>query len=196
VLLEIALRNHPTAQEARRQLDAADAGVGLADSHRYPQLEAVAQYINYGSAIGESSLEWNVGVQVFYPLFTGGAVSGRRARAQAVRRRAEEGLRLVETDIAQELDRSLSALEEAQARVESLHAAVETTQEVTRIERLRLEVGTGVQTDYLRAESDLLLTRAGWIEARYAAIRARVELARATGSLDLDWVSVHLRHEP
>jgi outer membrane protein TolC len=170
--------------------------MGLANSDRYPQLDAMAQYINYGSAGGENSLEWNVGVQVSYPLFTGGAVAGNQARAQALHRRAGEALRLVETDIAQELDRSLLAIEEAQARITSLEAAVTSTEEVSRIERLRLEVGTGIQTDYLRAESDLLLTRANWIEVRYAEIRAHVELARVTGALDHDWLEAHLRNEP
>ena len=123
-------------------------------------------------------------------------MGGNRARAQAQRRRAGEAFRLVETEIAQELDRSLLAIEEAKARVASLDAAIESGEEVSRIERLQLEVGTGVQTDYLRAESELLLTRANWIEARYAEIRARVELARVTGELDREWLASHLRNEP
>jgi outer membrane protein len=195
-LLERALQTNPTAQEARRQIDVATAAVGLADSDRFPRLDALAQYAYYGSAGSGDELEWNVGVQVSYPLFTGGAVSGNRARAQAQRRKADEALRLMKIDIGQELDRSLLAIEEARARVASLDAAVNSIEEVSRIERLQLEVGTGVQTDYLRAESDLLLTRANWIEVRYAEIRARVELARVTGALDRDWISSHLRNEP
>ena len=195
-LLEMAVQSNPSAQKARQQIEVAEAVQGLADSGQYPQLDALAQYLYYGSAGSGSSVEWNVGVQVSYPLFTGGAVGGNRARAQAQRRRADETFRWVETDIAQELDRSLLAIEEAQARIASLDAAIKSSEEVSRIERLQLDVGTGVQTDYLRAESDLMLTRANWIEAHYAEIRARVELARVTGALDRDWLASHLRNEP
>jgi outer membrane protein len=195
-LLEMAIQSNPSARKARQQIEVAEAAEGLADSDQYPQLDALAQYLYYGSAGSGSSLEWNVGVQVTYPLFTGGAVGGNRARALAQRRRADETFRQVESEIAQELDRSLLAIEDAKARIASLDAALESGEEVSRIERLQLEVGTGVQTDYLRAESDLLLTRANWIEARYAEIRARVELARVTGALDLDWLASHLRNEP
>ena len=65
-----------------------------------------------------------------------------------------------------------------------------------RIEKLSLEAGSGTQTDYLRAEADLLAARAGWIEARHGEVTARAELARVTGALDRAWVARNLEDEP
>ncbi|MGH7504048.1 MAG: hypothetical protein ACRELX_00280, partial [Longimicrobiales bacterium] len=60
------------------------------------------------------------------------------------------------------------------------------------VERLAADAGAGVQTDYLLAESELLDTRAALSAARYAEVVARVELARATGRLSLDWLTTNL----
>lgn len=63
---------------------------------------------------------------------------------------------------------------------------------VARTERLRLEVGTGTQTDYLAAEADLLVARADLAQVGHSVIVARAELARITGELDLSWPQLAL----
>lgn len=64
------------------------------------------------------------------------------------------------------------------------------------MEKLRLDTGAGTQTDYLRAEADLLSARAELAAARHTVIGARVELARATGALTLDWLRQNLESNP
>ena len=61
-----------------------------------------------------------------------------------------------------------------------------------RIERLRLETGTGTQTDYLRAEADLLEVRSRLIEARHVELVSRMDLARLSGRLDRTWLNENL----
>jgi outer membrane protein TolC len=63
---------------------------------------------------------------------------------------------------------------------------------VARIEALAREVGSGTQTDYLNAEADLVSARARLAEAEHAEIAARLELARVTGVLSLEWLVRHL----
>jgi outer membrane protein TolC len=87
-------------------------------------------------------------------------------------------------------------LREAHARVAALRSAVELSSEVTRIERLSLEVGSGTETDYLDAEAKLLSARAGLIQARHAEISARVELAGLTGELSRGWLAQALERTP
>jgi outer membrane protein TolC len=60
---------------------------------------------------------------------------------------------------------------------------------VTRIERLALDAGAGVQTDYLVSEADLLRARASLTEARQAAVSARIQLALITGELSGPWLA-------
>ncbi|MGQ0562943.1 MAG: TolC family protein, partial [Gemmatimonadota bacterium] len=71
----------------------------------------------------------------------------------------------------------------------ALEAAVAQSQEVARIDRLALEAGAGVQSDYLTAEADLLRARAGLSEAHAQELMALVELARITGVLSESWLA-------
>jgi outer membrane protein len=183
-LVARALTASPVLQHARHRLAVADAAIGAVRSARLPHVEAVGNFLGFGSAAGHFTNEWNAGVQVVLPVFNGGATGHRIARARAARDAAAEEVRNVELQIHGELDRALSALREASARLTSLESAILQFAEVVRIEKLRLETGTGTQTDYLAAEADLLETRASVADLQYAEVVAQVEVARVTGSLD------------
>ena len=109
-----------------------------------------------------------MGVSVAYSLFNGGAVSAALARSVSTARSAAERARSTELEVAGEVDRGLSAIMEADARIESLATALARFDEVSRIERLRLETGVGTEADYVRAEADRLAAEANLIVARYA----------------------------
>ena len=87
------------------------------------------------------------------------------------------------------MDQTRLRAAEAAARAASLRVAVDRFAEVVRIERLRLDTGSGTQTEYLRAEADLLTARAALTEAQHAVVALWVELARITGDLTLAWLS-------
>jgi outer membrane protein TolC len=183
-LMRSAMGASPVLESARYRLAAADAAIRTAESAKWPQLQAVGNFVGFGSAAGHFTSEWNTGVQVVFPLFNGGATGQRIARARAAREAAAEEVRNLELQIGGEVDRALSALREARARVASIESAIRQFTEVARIEQLRLETGTGTQTDYLAAEADVLSARATLADLQYAEVVARVELARATGLLD------------
>lgn len=191
-LLARALEANPAVRQARREAAAADAGAGAARAARWPELRAVGNYLTFGGGRVDHTAEWNAGVQLWYPLFTGGAIASGIDRAEAARRRAREGLRLAEIQAAQEIDRALSAVEEARARRASLAIAAARSEEVARIERLRLDLGTGTQPDYLDAEADWLVAQAALVDAEYREIAARTELARVTGELSGAWLTATL----
>jgi len=70
-----------------------------------------------------------------------------------------------------------------------VETAVHHLAEVARIEQLALEAGAGTQTDFLRADADLRKSRAQLIEARHMEILARIQLARTTGELSVEWLA-------
>jgi outer membrane protein TolC len=102
----------------------------------------------------------------------------------------------MELEVAGEVDRGIGAVVEARARIESLATAVARFDEVSRIEKLRLDTGVGIEADYVRAEADRLATEADLIEARYAEVAARAGLARTAGTLSPEWIEQNLRNEP
>ena len=192
VVLEVALGHNPEVARARAQLDAARRGVGEARALWLPRLQLGARYVEYASSAGREAGEWQTGIQVGYPLFTGGARTAARDRAEAEVAAAGAELRSVELRVADAVDGALSAWASAAARATALEGALAQATEVVRIEKLALDEGAGVQTDYLAAEAELLRMRSALTDARYAVLLARVELARVTGELGSDWLRTNL----
>lgn len=190
-LYERATAASPGLSQARQRLEAARAGLGLARAGKAPNLQAVANELAFSSSRGGLLGEWNAGLQLAWPLYTGGAVAARTARAEAEVAVATADLRQLELAAQQTIDRALAALDEATARFAALDAAVASFSEVARIEKLRLDTETGTQTDYLEAESQLVGARAARAQARFGLLRARVELARALGELSPAWLEAH-----
>ncbi len=191
-----ALESSPKTRQAKDELAVAEATVDGSEGRKFPSIQVDGRYINYGSFSGENSLEWNVGLSATYSIFNGGTVSSAVARNVSAARSAAERLRWMEIEVAGEVDRGISAVLEADARIESLATAVARFDEVSRIEKLRLETGVGTEADYVRAEADRLAAEAGVIEARYAEVAARAELARVAGSLSPEWIEQNLTNEP
>ena len=182
----------PDVEEARRRAAAAGAAAAVARGARWPTASLTGGYMNRGGADSDFADDWNAGVQLAWPLFTGGATSRRVDRADAAGRAAREEVRLAELDAAARADRALAQLVDANARVTSLAQAVEAFTAVVAAERLRLETGTGIQADYLAAEADLLGARAELARTDYDRLAAAVELARLMGRLDLAWIETEL----
>jgi outer membrane protein len=192
VALERAREANPELAAAERSAAAAAAGVAIAKSARWPTIDGFGSYWERGGGDTDFQGEWAAGVKVSLPVFTGGALGSRIARAEAGARAARARTRHAELEVAGEVDAALAALDEANARVDALEAAEASQAAVVETERVALEVGAGVQTDYLNAETDLLAARATLARARHAALLARVELARVQGELDEGWITENL----
>ncbi|MEJ2502108.1 MAG: TolC family protein [Gemmatimonadota bacterium] len=188
-LLREALAENAGLVATRRRLEAAEGRAEVARGARFPTLSASGRYSAFGSAATDPVLEWQAGLQVRYPLITGGA-RGRgieRADAEAADARAEA--ELAARSVADAVDAALLAYRAAAARVTALEDAVEQSAEVARIEALALEAGAGTQTDYLLAEASLLETRAALAEARQSLAEGWVGIARVTGRLTPEWLA-------
>jgi outer membrane protein TolC len=195
-LLAQAREHSPKLRQAESGVQAAEAARAAARGARWPQLRAAANYLDFDSPGAESEREWNAGVELTVPVFTGGALGAAVARAAAGCRVAREDARLVRLQVEQALDVAQARLDEARAREQSLALAADRYEEVARIEALRLESGTGTETDYLDSQADLLWARAGLVEARRQVIAARIEIAQATGTLDSSWLTQNLEQIP
>lgn len=190
--LERALAANPEVEVARRALDGARAAASMARTARWPRLDAFGTYWERGGGDTSFGSDWGLGLRVSYPLFTGGAVRGQVEQAEAGVRGAEERVRLAEFEAGRRVDAALAAVAEARAGAAALARAVERQEAVVRTERVALEIGAGVQTDFLAAQADLLAARAGLARSRHAEMAAHIEVARLLGMLDEDWIRTNL----
>ncbi|HMU61549.1 MAG TPA: TolC family protein [Gemmatimonadales bacterium] len=196
LLVGRALEANPALAQTRQEFRAAEAGVAVARGAWLPDIKLFGAYIDRGSANTDFDGEWSAGATLTYPLFTGGGRSSRVKRAEAWRGVSAEQVRLAELRIAEEVDRAVAQVAEVQARAEALRRSEVSLEEVARIELLALEAGAGTQTDYLRAEADLLAVRAEVAGAYYGEVVALAELARTTGALTPDWVATNVESTP
>lgn len=187
-----ALQNNPDVQRARRQIGAAEATRGEARGQWLPRLQVGGRYIEYVSTENSPQGEWQGALQLSYPIFTGGARKAASQRADAEIRSARAEFELTTRRINDAIDRTFSALATARARVTALQSAVTQSEEVTRIDRLALDAGAGVQSEYLTAEADLLRARAALTDARALELVAMIELARISGELSESWIAQHV----
>jgi outer membrane protein TolC len=188
-VVERARQFSTDVREAEDRRRAARAGLSAARATWLPEIRLSGAYVDRGRWWGDFSAEWQGGVSLSYPLYTGGSRESATRRAAADDRAAGEQVRAAEFRVEQGVDQALAALREAHARVAALQSALDQSAEVARIERLSLDVGSGTQTDYLTAEANLLAVRASLVQARHAELSARVELARVTGVLSRDWLA-------
>ncbi|MGH7468270.1 MAG: TolC family protein [Longimicrobiales bacterium] len=183
---------NPDLVRLRRQLAAAERGRAEARALWLPRINLNGRYIEFASVDGATDPEWQAGAFFSYPLFTGGSRAAAADRASAEIALARADLNGAELRIAEAVDRAFSAHEAARARADALRAAVTQAEEVARIERLALEAGSGVQSDYISAEAELFRVRAALTDATYAQVLARVELAGITGEISPDWIARNL----
>ncbi len=189
VLVATAEQNSPDVAQAARAADAAKAGVGAARSSLLPQLQLVAAYVENGHTFTGYRPWWNAGLQLSYPIFTGGSRLYGIRRNEAAERAANEQLRAARQAAELSVDAALATVAAARATVDALVTAVAQSEEVERIRLLSVQVGSGTETDYLDAEATLLSNRAALVQARNAEIAARIELARVTGVLTPEWLT-------
>jgi outer membrane protein len=190
-----ALEANPRVQQARRRAAALRQAERGARAAWFPTVNLTGGLLTFSGIEGHLSAEWQAGVAVSYPLFTGGGRGGAIDRAAAAASQGDEELRLVELQVQDEVERALASYRENRAQVAALSTAVEHLVEVARIEQLALSAGAGVQTDYLAAEADLARARAGLARARHMEILARVQLARTRGELTEAWLAAYLENE-
>ncbi len=189
-------RPSPGVVAARTALDAAHARVAVQHARRAPKVDAGAGLLTFASGAGDFVTEWQAGLQVNWPVFTGGATSAAVRRARADLEAAEQDVRAEELAQSAALTEAGARIAEAEARTVALTNSVAQWDEVARIEALALEAGAGVQSEWLRAQAALFQARASLSAARADRIVALVRRARAAGALDQNWMHTALEMGP
>lgn len=183
------IRANPVVEAARQAIRGAEAQLREERAGRLPRLDLRAALQDFGTVSGGHVTEWQTGIRLSWPVFTGGIRGASIRRADAELRVAESEMATILLAVDAETDAAKSRVLEADERAAALESSIAQWEEVARIEALALEAGAGVQSDLLRAQAGLFQARAGHAQASYDAVLARIDLARAQGVLSREWLN-------
>ena len=175
----IAVRNHPSIENAQRDVTVAEINTEIAYAQRRPTLTLEGS-VARSEGFNRSD---NIGLQLSGPIYQGGRLDSvyRQAIAQAEGNRA--ALRVTMEEIRQDAAVAFSALQVAQATLEASRRQAE-AQEIA-FEGAREEATLGARTtlDVLDAEQDLLDARTNVVAADTNQFIAAYQLLSSMGLL-------------
>lgn len=161
---------------------AARQAASAISAERLPRLDLEADYGFSGLRVPDAVGTRQVAVEVTLPILDGFRREGRRAEQEAVVRESDVRVRDLRQQVAADVDGALLDLGSAGAQqriaAERLQLAAQEVSEA----RQRFKAGVAGNIEVINAQSSLLRARDADIDARFAAVTARIALARSVGS--------------
>ncbi len=189
-----ALEQNLRVISARLATDIAKQDVRVARAGHLPSIDFVATRTDFedeGDQISEgtrspadqSQTADSIGIQVTFPIYSGGATSSRVRQRVYLHRAARERLERTarETERATR-DAYLGVLSEI-SRVRALRQALESSRTALQATEAGFEVGTRTTVDVLDARRQLFNAQTNYSRSRYDYILNLLQLQLATGTL-------------
>ncbi|MFN2570923.1 MAG: TolC family protein [Gemmatimonadales bacterium] len=161
---------------------AARTSASAISAERLPRLELEADYGLSGVRMPDAMGTRQVAVQVTLPILDGFRREGRMAEQQAVVQESEVRLRDLRLQVAADVDGALLDLQSAGAQQQVATERLQLAAEEVSQARQRFKAGVVGNIEVITAQESLLRARDADIDARFAAVTARIALARSVGS--------------
>ena len=185
---------NPELQSLRKQLEAAQLTVSQMRSGHLPTLDLVAAEQRGRSethtTVGSQYTTDYVGVQLNFPLFSGGGVSAQTSQARARAERVRQTLESARRKALAEASRLLLSVDQGIEHVLALRQAVLSAEEAAVGEKKGLQAGTRTLVDVLDAERRLALARREHAVAMYTLANNRLRFLALSGSVDQESIGV------
>jgi outer membrane protein len=185
----VADAGHPAVRRARVGLDVATLETEKARAAGGPTLDAVGQLFSQdsrGSAItlpGYSNGA-SIGLQLNWPLYTGGATQNRLKETLSLEERARNDVEAARRAVSQGTRTAFYGVQSGLSEVKALEAAESSSKLALEATQLGYRVGVRVNLDVLDAQRQLFLTQRDLARARYNVIVNGLLLRQASGQLN------------
>ena len=176
----VATRSDVAAEVARGA--AARTFASAISAERLPRLDLEADYGLSGLRLPDAVGTRQLAVQVTLPLLDGFRREGRLAEQQAVQRESEVRLRDLRQQVTADVDGALLDLRSAGAQQAVAADRLQLAAEEVSQARQRFKAGVVGNIEVITAQESLLRARDADIDARFAAVTARIALARSVGT--------------
>ena len=196
----VADQQHPSVRRARVALDLATLEISKARAGELPTVDAVASLgtsdtrgtlPNLSRSAGTSAVG-SVGVQMNWPLYTGGFTQNRIKETLALEEKSRNDLDFARRSVAQGTRVAYFGVQSGLAQVKALEAAESSSKLALEATQLGYRVGVRVNLDVLNAQTQLFTTQRDLAKARYDVLVGSLRLRQASGQLlptDVDRVN-------
>ena len=175
-LRRMALANRPDIKAAQLNVEAANAGLKLAEAQRVRDVTVGGQYSRTGS-------DNTVGAVVGLPLKIGPRANAAIAQATSTKLQAEAQLQLVRTQALTDVEKAFITYQVSRDRLRLFTGdALATANDVRRIEEIAYRDGAKGLLDYLDAQRTYNQTLVDYNQARFDFLMSLYQLEFATGS--------------
>ncbi|WP_054032015.1 efflux RND transporter permease subunit [Desulfatitalea tepidiphila] len=186
-LIEKGLQTRPQLQAMVLVRESLTHAISLEKSARYPQVAAVAGYLQHGDSPEAYSNDYEndhnaaIGLQATWTLFDGRKTRSRVGKAASEKRAYEETMREVQDRVRLEIKSAHLDLGVAENNIETARVAVSQAEENLRITRLGYRQEAATSTEVLDARTDLTQAQTNYYTALYSYLDALAALERAVG---------------
>jgi outer membrane protein TolC len=179
---DTAVNNRAPVRQAAENVSASEGRYTVARAQSLPSIVLSSQYakLNFPEDAfpsGRFLTDWNVGVSLRVPLFTGGRLSGDRMIARAGVDQARLRLRQVEEQARFDARNTSANVEEAEARWSATTGTVRQARRAYEIAEIRYREGISTQTELSDSRLQLQDAQANRVQAARDLQVARVRLA-------------------
>ncbi|MDE2160117.1 MAG: TolC family outer membrane protein [Burkholderiales bacterium] len=182
--------DHPAIRKARLAYEVARLETEKARAGGLPTLDAVASAgISHSSGTGVltsipgSTKTATVGLELNWPLYTGGSIQNRIKETLALEDKARDDLQGAMRAVAQGTRVAFFDLQSGMAQVQALEAAESSSKLALEATQLGYKVGVRVNIDVLNSQTQLYTTERDLAKARYDVIVGGLKLRQAAGAL-------------
>lgn len=156
-----------------------------AQNLRLPSVVFTGSFVSTGVSPGEPWIPvYQLGLGVKVPLFTGGLVSARIAKAKLELGKIEDERREIKSQMSLELQVAQAELEAARSETDVTNQTVSFAAEALQQARHRFEAGVSNNIELINAQDELARANDSQINALYRLNQARADLAKAMGRME------------
>jgi len=178
---------HPQVVRARSAYEVAQLEIDKAKAGELPTVDAVASlganYATGDSIIPGTTRSGSIGIELNWPLYTGGIVQNRIRETGSLAQRSRDELDNARRTVAQNTRVAFFTVQSGEALVKALEAAEASSLLSLEATTLGYKVGVRVNIDVLNAQTQLFQTQRDLFKSRYDVLVGGLRLRQASGQL-------------
>jgi outer membrane protein len=179
--IQMADEKRPEILQSQETINAAKAGIKVADSGKLPTVTASGAQGWSGSNFPGDNSNWSVGVSANWNIFDAGITNAQIKEAKANMDKVSESDQQIRTGIELEVRQAYSSMKEAEARIDTSKVAVDKATEDLKASQAKYYAGAGTNLDVIDAQVALTQAETNSTQALYDYNVDKANLQKAIG---------------